>query len=50
MVLQDGTMNFEMKLTGILSTSVQPLDVQKFEHGCIVAPGVVAANHQHLFW
>ena len=29
----------EMKLTGILSTSVMSLDVKSSEHGIVVAPG-----------
>lgn len=47
--LQDGTIQLEMKLTGILSTSVHPVDDKSFPFGVVVAPGVVAANHQHLF-
>lgn len=46
---QDGTMQLDMKLTGILSTSVHPLDETHSDHGIMVAPGVMAANHQHLF-
>eukprot|EP00775_Hariotina_reticulata_P002821 gene2821-3114_t len=45
----DGTIQLEMKLTGILSTSVTSLDDKDLPFGITVAPGVVASNHQHLF-
>lgn len=45
----DGTIQLEMKLTGILSTSVTSLADKHLPHGISVAPGVVASNHQHLF-
>jgi len=45
---QDGTIQFEAKLTGILSLGgVQ--DGTSPEHGTLVAPGVYAPNHQHFF-
>jgi primary-amine oxidase len=76
---QDGTIQLEMKLTGILSTSLAPLpDAARMAaeraqaqglgaaaaaaaataaagsagapaYGTLVSPGVIAANHQHLF-
>jgi hypothetical protein len=46
---QDGGMALEMKLTGILSTSVQYAGEGRPEHGVLVAPGVAASNHQHFF-
>jgi Cu2+-containing amine oxidase len=45
----DGTIQLEMKLTGILSTSVTDLTNKDLPFGITVAPGVVASNHQHLF-
>ncbi|WIA35530.1 hypothetical protein OEZ86_003956 [Tetradesmus obliquus] len=45
----DGTIQLEMKLTGILSTSVSDLTAKDLPFGITVAPGVVASNHQHLF-
>ncbi|KAG2422471.1 hypothetical protein HXX76_015995 [Chlamydomonas incerta] len=48
---QDGTIHFELKLTGILSTSVcpdgEPAAAAPF--GVRVAPGVNATVHQHFF-
>lgn len=38
-LLQDGTIQLEMKLTGILSTSVMNLGDRSSQHGVIVAPG-----------
>lgn len=46
---QDGTISLEMKLTGILSTSVQYQGEGKPDNGVLVAPGVTASNHQHFF-
>ena len=44
----DGTIGFEVKLTGILSTmGLAPDEVPRF--GSVVAPQLGAANHQHLF-
>ena len=45
----DGTIALEMKLTGILSTSVHDAGEREVPWGISVAPGVVASNHQHLF-
>ena len=45
---QDGTIGFEVKLTGILSTmAVAPGEEPRF--GSMIAPQLAAANHQHLF-
>ncbi|OBT75859.1 hypothetical protein VF21_04372 [Pseudogymnoascus sp. 05NY08] len=47
--LQDGTIQLEIKLTGILNTySLNPGEDTK-EWGTEVYPGVNAHNHQHLF-
>ena len=44
----DGTIGFEVKLTGILSTmGLAPGEVPRF--GSVIAPGLGAAYHQHLF-
>ncbi len=45
---QDGTIQFEVKLTGILSLGASPTEVSP-PHGVLVAPGVYAPNHQHFF-
>ncbi len=45
---QDGTIQFEIKLTGILSLgAARPGERPK--HGALVAPQVYAPNHQHFF-
>ena len=45
---QDASLELETRATGILSTSL--IDPGKTsEWGNVVAPGVLAANHQHLF-
>ena len=45
---QDGTIEFEVKLTGVLSTGAVAPGVQP-EHGTLVAPGLNAMVHQHFF-
>jgi primary-amine oxidase len=45
---QDGTIQFEVKLTGILSTAAYPAGKSPV-HGELVAPQVYAPNHQHFF-
>jgi primary-amine oxidase len=45
---QDGTIAFEVKLTGVLSTGAVAPGV-KPEHGTLVAPGLNAMVHQHFF-
>jgi hypothetical protein len=37
---QDGTIQLEMKLTGILSTSLMTQGDRSTEHGIVVAPGM----------
>lgn len=39
----------EIKLTGILSTSLLSPGEARPSHGILVGPGVNAAAHQHLF-
>ena len=44
----DGTIQLEIKLTGIVSTaSIPPGEKRKF--GTVLAPGLYAPNHQHFF-
>ena len=46
-VYQDGTIEFEVKLTGIVVTSaLPPGEISDF--GSLVAPGTLAAHHQHF--
>ncbi|SHL07111.1 primary-amine oxidase [Pseudonocardia thermophila] len=45
---QDGMIDLEIKLTGIMSVS-GIADGQKPEYGRLVAPNVQAPNHQHYF-
>ena len=45
---QDGSIEFEAKLTGIVLT-LAGAPGEKPRYGTEVAPGVVAPNHQHLF-
>ena len=45
---QDGNIQFEIKLTGILSLGSLLPDV-KPKYGNFVAPGLYAPNHQHFF-
>ena len=45
---QDGTIEFEVKLTGVLSTGAVAPGVRP-EHGTLVAPGLNAMVHQHFF-
>ena len=42
----DGTIAFEVKLTGVLSTGASETEPA---HGSFVAPGLVGPNHQHVF-
>ncbi|KAF9886316.1 hypothetical protein FE257_011575 [Aspergillus nanangensis] len=45
---QDAAINYEVRATGIVSTA--PIDIgQKVPYGTVVAPGVMAPYHQHLF-
>jgi len=45
---QDGTIEFEVKLTGVLSTGAVPPGEMP-QHGTLVAPGLNAMIHQHFF-
>lgn len=46
--MQDGKIEAEVKLTGILSLgSLQPGEVRKY--GTTIAPGLYAPVHQHFF-
>jgi primary-amine oxidase len=45
---QDGNIEFQVKLTGILSLGAARAD-EKLPHGALVAPQVYAPNHQHFF-
>ncbi|MCF8565111.1 primary-amine oxidase [Alicyclobacillus tolerans] len=44
----DGTIQLEIKLTGIVSTASIPFD-EKRKYGTVLAPGLYAPNHQHFF-
>ncbi|MBV9730979.1 MAG: primary-amine oxidase [Pseudonocardiales bacterium] len=45
----DGTIEFEVKLTGIVSTGAfRPADMPP-TYGTLLAPGLYAPNHQHFF-
>ncbi|RGR84986.1 primary-amine oxidase [Heyndrickxia coagulans] len=45
---QDGTIEFEVKLTGILHTQALPPNV-KSKYGNLLAPQLYGPNHQHFF-
>ncbi|KAG6852799.1 hypothetical protein C0991_009102 [Blastosporella zonata] len=45
---QDGSIEFEIRLTGILNVYVAGKD-EPSPYGTVVAPGINAQNHQHLF-
>jgi len=45
---QDGTIELQIKLTGIVSTGAIAPGVEP-EHGVLIAPGLYAPNHQHWF-
>lgn len=46
---QDGTIQIELKLTGMLNTYVLAPDEQSNKWGTEVADRVIAHNHQHIF-
>jgi primary-amine oxidase len=46
---QDGTIGYEVKLTGVLSTGAYDPDRERPLHGTPVAPGLYGPNHQHFF-
>jgi primary-amine oxidase len=45
---QDGSIEYEAKLTGIISTGAVH-DGERPRHGVLVAPNVYGPNHQHFF-
>jgi primary-amine oxidase len=45
---QDGTIEYEVKLTGVISTGALA-DGERPKHGTLVAPGLYGPNHQHFF-
>ncbi|KAF6253735.1 copper amine oxidase [Scenedesmus sp. NREL 46B-D3] len=49
LLYQDGSIGMDIKLTGILSTSLLSPGESSPSHGTLVGPGVNAAHHQHLF-
>ncbi|KAJ4012576.1 hypothetical protein NW752_008281 [Fusarium irregulare] len=47
---QDASINYEVRATGILSTAPTSMDHKSgYPYGTVVAPGVLAPYHQHLF-
>lgn len=47
---QDASINYEVRATGILSTVPHDIDYkEKTPYGTVVAPGVLAPYHQHMF-
>jgi primary-amine oxidase len=45
---QDGSIEYEIKLTGIVSNGALPLGEER-KYGTVLAPGVYAPIHQHFF-
>ncbi len=45
---QDGSIEYEIKLTGIVSNGALPMGDER-KYGTVVAPGVYAPIHQHFF-
>lgn len=45
----DGTIEFEVKLTGIVSTGAFPAGQAPPACGTVIAPGLYAPNHEHFF-
>jgi primary-amine oxidase len=45
---QDGGIEFEVKLSGVMSTGALP-EGEKPRHGVLVAPGLYGPHHQHYF-
>ncbi len=48
-LLQDGTIKYEIKLTGELSTNPLSFGEESPEYGTLVMEGVNAQHHQHMF-
>ena len=47
--MQDGTIKYEIKLTGELSTNPLSFGEEAPEFGTLVMEGVNAQHHQHMF-
>lgn len=47
--MQDGTVQHEVKPTGELSTNALSFGEEAPEYGTLVAEGVNAQHHQHMF-
>jgi primary-amine oxidase len=45
---QDGTIQYEVKMSGVASVGAVPLD-EKPKHGTLLAPGLYGPHHQHFF-
>lgn len=45
---QDGSIQYEVKLTGMMNTSAVPPEVHP-KYGTLIAPQLYAQNHQHIF-
>jgi primary-amine oxidase len=45
---QDGSIQYEAKLTGMMNTTAVPADVVP-KYGTLIAPQLYAQNHQHVF-
>jgi primary-amine oxidase len=45
---QDGTIQYEVKMSGVASVGALPLD-ERPEHGTLLAPGLYGPHHQHFF-
>ncbi len=45
---QDGSIQYEVKLTGMMNTSAVPPEVRP-KYGTLIAPQLYAQNHQHIF-
>jgi primary-amine oxidase len=45
---QDGTIQYEVKMSGVASVGALPLD-ERPKHGTLLAPGLYGPHHQHFF-
>ena len=46
---QDGSLEYQVKLTGVMSTGALPPGAAAPAHGTLVAPGMYGPHHQHFF-
>jgi primary-amine oxidase len=46
---QDGSLEYQVKLTGVLSTGALPPGAAAPGHGTMIAPGMYGPHHQHFF-